>query len=292
MKDEFVMVPRTELARLQENMDPHRGAVAWGIVCDLLAKAAEQHRGEPVAWVRDDGDRCLEFTSPGYGIGYPVYRHADPGEVDRLRGIIRMHEKTVREQADHLAYMRTRLAERDALLEDWHAANCTGEVNVSDKAYRIVTRTAAMLADNTEPSVPVDRDARSDIAADAAYRNGVMHGHKLAMEGNEADYQACINSLTEHLRAARAASAEPSAPAECDESGLNAERYLFLRNMGVDRSPGRERCLSVSVEDWADNLAPPPAGVATCGAWSSMELRGEELDREVDAARAALGHKS
>ena len=46
MKDEFVMVPRAALVRLQENMDPHRGAVAWGIVCDLLEK---QHQGEPVA---------------------------------------------------------------------------------------------------------------------------------------------------------------------------------------------------------------------------------------------------
>lgn len=48
-KNDMVMVPRTDLQRLQENMDPHRGAVAWGIVCDLLERPAVQHQGEPVA---------------------------------------------------------------------------------------------------------------------------------------------------------------------------------------------------------------------------------------------------
>ncbi|WP_432739069.1 DUF3850 domain-containing protein [Pseudomonas kurunegalensis] len=98
-----------------------------------------------------------------------------------------------------------KLAERDALLDDWHTANCTGEVNVSDKAYRIVTRTAAILSPVAKPIALCDQDDRSDIAADAAYRNGVMHGYKLAMEGDEAEYQACINSLTGHLQTARAA---------------------------------------------------------------------------------------
>lgn len=81
------------------------------------------------------------------------------------------------------------------------------------------------------------------------------------------------------------------APVERDERAENAERYLFLRNMPLEQSPGRERCLSVSVEDWSDNLAPSPAGIASCGAWSSMELRGEDLDTEVDKARAALERK-
>lgn len=123
-------------------------------------------------------------------------------------------------QSLRISNQRAQLAQAQALLEDWHTANCTGEVNVSDKSYRIVTRTAAMLSGNADLNTPVDRDDRSDIVADAAFRDGVMHGYKLAMEGDEAEYQACINNLTRHLHTARAAlsaSAEPSAPVEIDE---------------------------------------------------------------------------
>ena len=60
MGNEFVMVPRTELQRLQENMDPHRGAVAWGIVCDLLERPAVQHQGEPVALPERQSEDCFQ----------------------------------------------------------------------------------------------------------------------------------------------------------------------------------------------------------------------------------------
>lgn len=74
MKDEFVMVRRNVLARLQENMDPHRGAVAWGIVCELLALP---RRGEPLeideqvefmAWANEEyqvgADEALNLKNP------------------------------------------------------------------------------------------------------------------------------------------------------------------------------------------------------------------------------------
>lgn len=96
MKDEFVRVPRSELARLQESMDPPRGAVAWGIVCDLLAKPAAQHQGEPVKTpARDESLGAAERDeyANGYRHGWnayndeiaklgPLYTHADPGEVE------------------------------------------------------------------------------------------------------------------------------------------------------------------------------------------------------------------
>lgn len=87
MKDEFVMVPRAELVRLQENMDPHRGAVAWGIVCDLLA---EQHLDEPVAWaligavggteIGMERSELLHDRGKYGGEIVPLYTHVDPGE--------------------------------------------------------------------------------------------------------------------------------------------------------------------------------------------------------------------
>jgi hypothetical protein len=77
-----------------------------------LRQPAEQHQGEPVSWFRD-GDDGREYCEKPFTTDWvPLYTHADPGEVERLRGIIRMHEKTVREQADHLAYMRAQPAEQ------------------------------------------------------------------------------------------------------------------------------------------------------------------------------------
>ncbi|MCE1009292.1 hypothetical protein [Pseudomonas monteilii] len=213
---------------------------------------AEEHQGEPVALpdrklhvhqglshtdAKADGwNACLdEITKLG-----PLYTHADPGEVERLRASEdKWYQDSVNLTVARDA-LRAQLTERDALLEDWHTANCTGEVSVSDKAYRIVTRTAAMLSDNAELNARADCDERADILADAAYRNGVMHGYKLAMEGNEAEYQACINSLTGHLHAARAAlsaSAESSAPTS---QTINGHR-LFCKAVD-DYKPGQCSC--------------------------------------------------
>lgn len=95
MSNEFVIVPRTELVRLQENMDPHRGAVAWGIVCDLLAKPVEQRQGEPVAFTTKgmlDIAKQLPLTGR---IGakaraderwnVPLYTRPEPDEIRMLR---------------------------------------------------------------------------------------------------------------------------------------------------------------------------------------------------------------
>ncbi|NQD74572.1 hypothetical protein [Pseudomonas sp. CM27] len=179
---------------------------------------AEQHQGEPVGLPgrKRDSNEDSDVLTDCYNGGWnacleeiaklgPLYTRADPGEVERLSQIIRDLNEERDELGAEAGRLRAQLAGRDALLEDWHTANCTGEVNVSDKAYRIVTRTAAILSPGAKPIALGDQDDRSDIAADAAYRNGVMHGYKLAMEGDEAEYQACINSLTGHLQTARAA---------------------------------------------------------------------------------------
>ncbi|MFT8234113.1 hypothetical protein ACLNBI_21500 [Pseudomonas guariconensis] len=161
---------------------------------------AQQHQGEPimltaVATLVEDGDGGLEASwlleggtaelFAGMTLlvadnapdlcsedgSAQLYPHADPGEVERLRDeleIVKNNDlkwRGLREQEAEIENLRTQLAERDALLEDWHTANCTGEVNVSDKAYRIVTRTAAMLTGSAEPSAPVERDDATLIDA-------------------------------------------------------------------------------------------------------------------------------
>lgn len=128
----------------------------------------ERHYGEPVAWVRFrngepdyDGDAVMISNTPGDTLGdgdswEPVYTRADPGEVERLRGIIRMHEKTVREQTDHLAYMHAQLAERDALLSrvlDHLKSGKPGEAQVA--IYNA-------LSDSAEPSAPAAQCTNED----------------------------------------------------------------------------------------------------------------------------------
>ena len=107
MSNEFVMVPRAELVRLQENMDPHRGAVAWGIVCDLLEKP---HQDEPVAHqIRD----YLATAAARENIELATDRDIYKAEVDRLQSVV----ESLRDQAEEL---RAQLAERDALLREMH----------------------------------------------------------------------------------------------------------------------------------------------------------------------------
>lgn len=75
------------------------------------------------------------------------YINANLGEVERLRGIIRMHEKTVQEQADHLAYIRAQLAGRDALIIQVLQADL---LSTSSQLWKDLA--ALRLAINTEPS--------------------------------------------------------------------------------------------------------------------------------------------
>ena len=143
------------------------GPISWGFREDqqahiekwnARAKPAEQHQGEPVVLPA----RKREFTDSGTALLQnlswnacldeiaklgPLYTHADPGEVGRLRGIIRMHEKTVQEQADHLAYMRAQLAERDALLREWLELHRRQQQPVT-----LHERTEAALSASAEPT--------------------------------------------------------------------------------------------------------------------------------------------
>lgn len=141
MSNEFVMVPRAELVRLQENMDPHRGAVAWGIVCDLLAKPSEQRQGEPVWYMTEGGLSVMHakaktmsdqqgLDTSAYSV--PLYTHADTGdaskwrneahrfnlEVERLTRKCQNADLALKAQTQNCDTLHAQLAERDALLRD------------------------------------------------------------------------------------------------------------------------------------------------------------------------------
>ncbi|WP_100633200.1 hypothetical protein [Pseudomonas qingdaonensis] len=114
--------------------------------------------------IDDQGElRCnlhQRTTEADFGYGYavsdlsedfewlgPLYTHPDAGEVERLRGIIRTHEKTVLEQSNHLAYMRAQLAERDALLRE---ALCHAQ-RIEPMSVSLFNRIDVALSASAEP---------------------------------------------------------------------------------------------------------------------------------------------
>ena len=175
-------LPRRECLVIESDWPEYQPT--WeAIEARVTGKPAEQHQGEPVAWVRFrngepdyDGDAVMIMNVPGDTIGdgdswEAVYTHADPGEVERLvaanteyarrhleqqgeverlRGIIRMHEKTVREQADHLAYMRAHLAENGALLREWVDSGSAWK----KPSPELIQKTYSTLSASAEPSAP------------------------------------------------------------------------------------------------------------------------------------------
>lgn len=128
--DGMVSVPRRLLIQAHDAMILRNGVtVESAQLRAILFQPAEQHQGEPVAWryrthagglwylsSSEHNARIFENAEQGSSVE-PLYTHADPGDVERLRGIIRMHEKTVQEQAEQLAHMRAQLAERDERIE-------------------------------------------------------------------------------------------------------------------------------------------------------------------------------
>lgn len=164
-----------------------------------MVAAAPKHQREPVAWVRDDGDGCLEFTSPGDGIGYPVYRHADPGEAERFE---KLYTQALSRQADigvELAVAHVLLRKAFfALLKAGHSkplrehikkilpialcSTCNGYGKYQDgdsgtdedgRAPNIVecdcddSERMPQYRSNAEPSAPVEIDERTELKPDA-----------------------------------------------------------------------------------------------------------------------------
>lgn len=251
-----------------------------------------------------------------------LYTHADPGEVERLRAKMSELLDAFAESQVEVIRRGNMLAEQDALLREAHEELVCRD---SPVAQRII----AALSASAEPSAPVTLCASEigfhaetgicDSQAIISRIKGLGITYFRFMPDRFGDclwFFNCRNvpadlpewvevkavtakdwigrgGMTEDIAKEIEADAgkDDGAPVEIDERAENAERYLFLRNRAEQACPGKERCLSVSVEDWSCNLGPEPEGIAVCNAWSSMDLFGEELDAEIDKARAALERK-
>lgn len=262
MGNEFVMVPRELAERIAKICMFTMYKEDYRAISEILDKPAEQHQGAPVALPErrdplfvvgsayDDGlcvgfNECLDEIAK---LG-PLYTHADPGEVERLRGIIRMHEKTVREQADHLAYMRAQLAEmttkRDRLREGMDNAN----ININNwfkdnqKLEAQLAERDALLVDIRLGGLDDERCARVDLLlSSGAYENAINKHPLLRTSSDNAAIEAALS-----------ASAEPSMPKyhrqSLDMDDTVRDRLTTIARKAVISSTHRYNYMPATPED-------------------------------------------
>jgi len=182
---EMVSVPRETIEQAEKLLQEDNRCTMAREFRIILAQPAEQHHGEPVllpermaesvGFYPTGWNACLDEIAK---LG-PLYTHADPGEAERLRGIIRMHEKTVREQTDHLAYMRAQLAERDALL---HSLDCAWNSHDGKERFVKLMRKVETLAASAEPCAAVEVDHDALVAAVCVLRSQGLGNLSAAVE--------------------------------------------------------------------------------------------------------------
>lgn len=122
MSNEFVMVPRELAEEINAALELH-GYVSLPRALQVAMAKPAMRQGEPVAWqvTGPSGVMGCYVQRPyewahGYKIE-PLYAHADPGEVERLRSSVAELRKSLREQ-NRVEFqngkLRAHLAERDA----------------------------------------------------------------------------------------------------------------------------------------------------------------------------------
>ncbi|MFT0866012.1 hypothetical protein [Pseudomonas sp. CAM1A] len=164
---EMVSVPREAVEQAAELLQEYNKCSIARELRAALAKPAEQHQAEPVAWrgVNELGDIVTEWIdgAPPEAMvdlcGNPAsfaslelaYTNADPGEVERLRAdLARMQAnyadalKASRGLWQDRDRMEKQLAERDALLRD--LLNC-------NTGFKMRQRIEAALSASAEPQV-------------------------------------------------------------------------------------------------------------------------------------------
>lgn len=218
-EQKMVMVPHELLKRC---IQPVCEQADWDKLKNI---AAEQHQGEPVllpmrrSWSgiagwRDQAEikawnACLDEIAK---LG-PLYTHADPGEVERLRNCLRTEVEagdSWKREADEL---RAHLAEWDALLDDIAKRHWSG-VDF-DLPADLVARIKSLSA-SAEPSASIIHPINMKTMMQAYEKVD----HKAMLHGTSNWCAAMATSLRGVLQA------EPSAPVErgdcesCDDTGL------------------------------------------------------------------------
>ncbi|MEX5364384.1 hypothetical protein WCE03_21440 [Pseudomonas guariconensis] len=99
---EMVSVPREWAQHYADLLEERCGYEKAEQVTAFLAKPAEQHQGEPIGYVcpraldaaingRIGAEQISILKAPNLYINKPLYTHADPGEVERLRAALKFY---------------------------------------------------------------------------------------------------------------------------------------------------------------------------------------------------------
>ena len=208
-KNDMVMVPRELLERCRQFTLDIKSPVCLRLDLDTaLNKPAEQHQGEPVAWVIDTPEGRDADYYPGKGLdtlepGTKLYTHADPGEVERWKASAEHFTGVSIKASEEVSRLRKAVKRQQGVINQF-------ECEVADLRAQLVERDALI--------------------------SEVLEAFQLEPDGS------CINPGRDFIRpwaekvAALSASAEPSAPVEIDERVAfeslckDAERYRWMRN--------------------------------------------------------------
>lgn len=162
--EQMVMFPRELVKNYAELLEERCAYEASSRVYEILAKAADQHQGQPVAEVDRSYQGYLKWTlfgvleSASLPDGTKLYTSADPAEVYRLRDEIKhLREGWYKDESDNNRFwpeeieaLRAQLAERDALLRKMQGCQF-------DQVRVWSSEIDATLSASAEPSVPVVR---------------------------------------------------------------------------------------------------------------------------------------
>lgn len=188
MKDEFVMVPRELVARIARSG-------CWPNDADELRQVlAEQHQDEPVAWINPHWDgKSARFIfgsklidEPCPELWKPLYTHADPGEVERLRNNHRLHAARLIDERGRLR------AQLDV---------CRAELLDIRQSCELSQKRDARI--DAALSASAERNQCDGCQAGIPLVNGV---HRMGKPGGYADTMSC--------QAWKYTNAEPTAPVE------------------------------------------------------------------------------
>ncbi|MEG1038691.1 MAG: hypothetical protein RSE94_02105 [Pseudomonas sp.] len=224
MKDEFVMVRRNVLVDACSFDDGTRLSAQHAIEA-LLAQPAEQHQGEPVAWMytRSEVEWPAFYDKRKDAAGWketPLFTHADPGEVERLQRELSVTNKLYAEacQASYdFGSLRAQLAERDALIEEAYSDGWNDGLGSMEQRYQNTPRTLTegwgrFKADNAlsasaEPSAPIIHPINMKVMMQAYEQVD----HKALLHGTSNWCASMATALRGVLQW------QPSAPVERDE---------------------------------------------------------------------------
>lgn len=223
---------------------------------ELWNARAEQHQGEPVAFVEVTGSRPTKYCWMGATRILPVglhklYTHADPAEVgeikkhnaellgevdtltadvERLRAENQSLRKTLPNSTTELVDLRAQLAETHALLRMVYLDEGTTDEKCARVEQIISASAERNQCDGCQAGIPV-----------------VNGAHRMGKPGGYSDSMAC--------QAAKYASAEPSAPVERDEHAMRqAFRSWAFNKEGpaVEVMPSEDAALDgfIAGADW------------------------------------------